>query len=56
MGLSSVDILRTRGVLQMWTPNFLVQKYSDFSKFKVYPHRQEGEGVSQCEQGGREKF
>jgi len=36
----------------MRTSALLVQKTSDFSKFMVYPHGQEGEGtLSQCGQG-----
>jgi len=40
--LSSVDILQTRGIFRCGRPHFLVQKTSDFSKFMVCLHRQEG--------------
>jgi len=39
------------GFLQMRMSHFLAKKTSDFSKFMVCPHGQEG--LSQCRQGGR---
>jgi len=36
-------------VIQMWTPHFLAQKNSNFSKFMVCPHGQGREReLSQC--------
>jgi len=43
-GLSSADIFRTRGVLQMRTFALLEVKSSDFSKFMMCPHGQGGKG------------
>jgi len=45
-----VYIFRTwgRGFFRCGCPHFLVQKNSDFSKFLVCPHGQEGGGLSQC--------
>jgi len=42
--LYSADILRTRGVLQMWMFALFGAKSSDFLKFMVCPHGQGGGG------------
>jgi len=49
-GLSSVDVLRTRGegFLRCGRPRFLLQKTSEFSNFMVCPHGQGEERLSQC--------
>jgi len=45
-GLSSADILRTRGILQMRTSALFFKKTPNFSKFIVCPHGQGGKGGS----------